>query len=288
MKRLLFSTLLSFLILNAVGQKIKTVEAEYIYYPPESVPIEKAKEIALQRAKIEAIANEFGTIISQHNATLVSNQNGHSNIDFSSFSNSDVKGEWIETIGEPKIDISYEGGMLVVKAKVQGKAREIVSAAIDLKAKVLRNGTEDKFESENFRSGDDLYLSFQSPINGYLTVYLIDNEGQAFCLLPYSKSADGVVKVRQRERYVFFSSKDAPQNESSLVDEYVMTAERMVEFNRIYIIFSKNEFVKAVDTHTNNALPRQLSFDEFDAWLVKNRRADKNMQLEIKTIEIRK
>lgn len=288
MKRILFSALLTFLFSAVLGQKIKTVEAEYTYFPPENVAIEKAREIAVQRAKIQAIADEFGIVVSQHNTTHISNQNGHSNIDFSSFADSDVKGEWIETIGEPEIKISYEGEMLVVKARVKGKAREIVSAAIDLKIKILRNGTEDKFESENFREGDDLYLSFQSPVDGYLTVYLVDNDNQAFCLLPYGKSADGAVKIRQGRRYLFFSSKDAPQNENSLVDEYVMTTEKSAEFNNIYIIFSQNAFIKAADNLTATTLPRQLAFDDFNAWLVKNRRTDKDMQLVIKTIEIRK
>ena len=54
----------------------------------------------------------------------------------------------------------YEDGMLVVSVKVKGQAREILSASIDYQARILRNGIEDKFESDLFKNGDDLFLSF--------------------------------------------------------------------------------------------------------------------------------
>lgn len=270
--------------LNLYAQKIQTISGEYTYYPPESVTLENARQIAVQRAMIQALADNFGTVLSQNNTTIIAD----SKTDFNSISTSEVKGEWIETIGEPELNITYEGGMLVIRAKVKGKAREILTAAIDLKTKVLRNGTDDKYESEVFKHGDDLYLSFQSPVEGFLTVYLLDGNGDVFCLLPYRNATDGSFKVKAGKRYVFFSAKEVPQNESFLVDEYVMTTERSAEFNRIYIIFSKTEFVKAADNETEISLPRQLSFDDFNAWLVKNRRTDKDMQLIIKTIEIKK
>ncbi|MDE6689492.1 MAG: DUF4384 domain-containing protein, partial [Prevotella sp.] len=167
------------------SQKMKTVEGEYTYHAPENVTLEEAKLTALDRAKIQALADEFGTIVSQTNSTHIQNGNGKSDIDFLSIGGSEVKGEWIETTGEPQYHISYDQGMLVVKVSVKGKAREIVSAQMEIKTKVLRNGTEDKFESDEFHDGDDLYLSFISPVSGYLAVYLVDAEQKAFCLLPY-------------------------------------------------------------------------------------------------------
>ena len=72
----------------------------------ENISLEEAKRIALERAKIQAIADEFGTIVSQSNTTLVSNRNGESSSDFFSLGGSEVKGEWIETIGQPEYEIS--------------------------------------------------------------------------------------------------------------------------------------------------------------------------------------
>ena len=283
-----YSIAILLLILSsaAFAQKLKTVESEYTYYAPENVTLEQAKRIALDRAMIQALADEFGTIVSQSNATRVENQNGQTNIDFLSIGGSEVKGEWIETIGEPIYNIRYEGEMLIVFVKVKGKAREIVSASIDFQAKILRNGTDDKFESDQFRSGDDLYLSFQSPVSGYLAVYLIDANNQAYCLLPYRKQMDGIYPIKANQRYLFFSIKEAPLQERPYVDEYVMTCERESEQNQIYIIFSPNLFTKAADIQSNATIPRELQFEDFQKWLVRCRKNDKEMNMILKETTI--
>ena len=274
--------------LTAFAQRTKTVEAEYTYHAPENVTLEEARRTALTRAKLQAIADEFGTIVQQTNATRISNQDGQSQVDMLSIGGSEVKGEWIETLGEPDYRISYEQGMLVVTCKVKGKAREIVSAQIDLQTHVLRNGTEDKYESDVFKSGDDLYLSFQSPVKGFLSVYLVDDDAQAFCLLPYRNQQDGIYSIEANHRYVFFHEKSAPIEERRIVDEYTMTCSRQTEHNQIYVIFSPNPFAKASDESTSDELPRQLSYKDFQQWLVKQRKHDTTMNVRMIPINISK
>ena len=271
-----------------VAQKQQKVENIYTYRAPENISVEQAKRIALERAQIDAIATAFGTSILQHNSTLVSNKNGHSDIDFRSISSSDVQGEWIETIGEPQYDISFEKEMLIVSCKVKGIIREIVSADIDIKAKVLRNGTEDRFESTEFKSGDDMFLSFQSPVDGFLAVYLLDNNGDAFCLLPYKAQTDGIQKISANTSYVFFSEKNVPLTERALVDEYTLTCEHSMENNQIYVIFSPNPFVKATDNDMGELLPREIDRGAFQKWLAKVRRKDKHANFISKLITITK
>ena len=160
-KRLLCSLMCITFSICCFSQQTKTVDGEYTYFVPENVDLEKAKQIALERLKTQLIADEFGTTISQSNSTLVKNSNGESEVDFLSIGGSEVKGEWIETIGKPRFDISYEKDILVVRVAVKGRIREIVSSTIDVKSLVLRNGIEDRFESNSFKSGDDLFVSFQ-------------------------------------------------------------------------------------------------------------------------------
>lgn len=285
----LYALLLLLILSSSVfAQKLKTVEGEYTYHAPENVTMEQAKRTALDRAMIQALADEFGTIVTQQNATRVENSNGQSDIDFLSIGGSEVKGEWIETIGEPIYNIRYEGNMLVVVCKVKGKAREIVSAVIDFHASILRNGTDDKFESDQFHSGDDLYLSFQSPVTGYLAVYLVDAENQAYCLLPYRNQPDGVYTVEANHRYLFFNTRLSPMPERPFVDEYVMTCERETEYNQIYVIFSPNHFAKAIDTNANAVLPRQLSYDDLQKWLAKCRKSDLEMNVKKILIVVKK
>lgn len=283
-----FFILLYILALPVFGQNLKTVEGEYTYYAPGNVTIEQAQKTALDKAKIQALADEFGTIVSQYNSMRMENSNGKSSTDFTSISDSEVKGEWIETIGEPIYDTKFEGGALVVSVKVKGKAREILSAAIDFKAHVLRNGTEEKFKDDTFFNGDDLYLSFTSPVAGFLAVYLVDADNQAFCLLPYRNQTTGIYPIEANRHYLFFHEKSAPSEERPLVDEYVMTSERSSEHNQIYVIFSPNQFVKAVDGNLNDGLPRQLSSEDFNKWLANCRKKDTSMTLQMIPIMIKK
>lgn len=270
------------------AQRILKVSGEYTYYAPATVTLDQARHIALDRAKIQLIADEFGTIVSSTNVTRVANVNGASDIHMTTLGESEVKGEWIETIGEPKYEIGYENDMLYVKVSISGKIREIVSASIDIKTKLLRNGTEDKFESEEFRSGDDMYLSFQSPIAGYLTVYLFDGNDTAFCLLPYQSQTVGHIPVQANKRYVFFSCKESLDIPTNLVDEYVLTCSKDLELNRLYVIFSPNHFTKAADSHGSTIdTPRMLKWEEFQKWLSKCRRQDVKMNIYVKDAIIR-
>jgi len=288
MKKLVLTHLIALFVLPVFGQKLKTVEGEYTYHAPENVTLEQARRTALDRAKIQALADAFGTIVSQYNATQVKNRNGQSSIDFTSIGGSEVKGEWIETIGDPIYNTMYEDGMLVVSVKVKGQVREILSASIDYQARILRNGIEDKFESDLFKNGDDLYLSFTSPVSGFLAVYLVDADNQAFCLLPYRNQTTGIYPIEANRHYLFFHEKSAPSEERPLVDEYVMTSERSSEHNQIYVIFSPNQFVKAVDGNLNDGLPRQLSSEDFNKWLANCRKKDTSMTLQMIPITIEK
>lgn len=276
-RRSVIYTIFTLFFVCSYSQSIKTVHGEYTYYVPENVSIEEAKQIALDRAIIQALADEFGTTVMQTSSSLVENRDGRSNVDFVSIGVNEVKGEWLQTIGEPEYNIFSEQNFLVVEVSVKGKAREVVSASIDFRAKVLRNGTEDKFESLEFRDGDDMYVSFVSPISGFLAIYLIDEERQAYCLLPYRNVAEGVYQVNANHRYLFFDARSAPDAERPYVDEYTLTSTRRAEKNFIYVIFSTQFFAKAADSQTSEGLPRNLSFADFQKWLLKCRKVDRSM-----------
>ena len=285
----IFAILLALLVTASIfAQKIVKVEAEYTYFAPENVTLEQAKLTAFDRAKIQAIADEFGTIVSQSNSTYVENHNGNTNINFQSVGGSDVRGEWIETIGEPEYTIAYEQNMLVVKVRVKGRIREVATSQIDLIAQILCNGTTPRFERNEFRSGDEMYLRFQSPVDGYLVVYLVDHATQtAYCLLPYSQSTDFAQKIEHDKPYIFFSAKETPMDICNLVDEYTMTCSGDIERNDIYVLFSPNEFVKANSMQTDDCRPRKLPFKAFNEWLAKHRKNDRNLQFINKSLTIK-
>ena len=277
------------------AQSERWVEGEYTYYTPTNVSLESARATAIERARIQALADEFGTLIEQTTLTRQQNQNGQSNLDMFSLGESTVKGEWLNDVKEPQTEVSYEDSFLMVKAHVWGLAREMVSVPIDISVKVLKNGTLSRFEDEQFRDGDDIYLSFQSPASGYLAVYLMDDKGDAYCFLPYASDPDGMFVVNANKPYLLFSSNHADPGEAC--DEYVLTCGKERERDLLYVIFSPNPFVKALDAAApmkvkvggeELELPRYLSYKDFQRWLLKNRRMDPKMQVVVKPIEITK
>ncbi len=264
------------------------VSGEYTYYTPDNVTLEQAKQIALDRAKIQLIADEFGTYVGNTNITQVKNVNGTSDVRTMSLGESEVKGEWIETIGETKYDIGYENDMLYVKVRISGRIREIIYASIDYKARILKNGTENKFESTEFRANDAMYLSFQSPVDGYLTVYLYDGSENVYCLLPYRTQSVGQIPIKADEKYVFFDPSKSFDINPDLVDQYVLTCAGEMELNRIYVIFSPNIFTKASSNlGVNEITPKMLTFKDFHRWLSKCRKQDSSMSLNVIDLVIR-
>lgn len=288
LKQILSFAFLFSVFATASGQKITIVCGEYIYHAPENVTLAQAKQVALQRARVAGLIQAFNQTVYQSNTSVVTNRNGESSVDLYSFGGSDARGEWIEDTEEPHYTITYEQDMLVVKAVVCGKAREIKSAGINVEAHVLRNGTEPRFESDKFNSGDDLYLWFKSPVNGYLTVWLLDRGSQTvFCLLPYRSSSQGAVEVKHDQQYVFFHQ-DRKQKDWQYIDEYTLTANAAMEWNELYVVFSPNPYAKATVNASDILAPRELAFKDFSAWLTRCQTKDPDMTVNKRLIEIKR
>lgn len=286
MGRLLVLCLL-FCPLTMIAQRVKKVCGEYTYYAEGNESINEAKMKALEAAKMKAIADEFGTVITQSTSQSESLDDGREHTFFSQLNSSEVKGEWLEDLGEPKYEISYTDDMLIVKCNICGNARETTNKAAEFEAIILRNHPEMKDASVKFRDGDDMFLYFQAPSNGYVAVYLVDEAPNAYCLLPYSGDTDGQQIIKGGKEYIFFSISKAVV-EKELVDEYTLTCADIIERNKIYVIFSKKPFTKAVDHKVSDALPKQLGYAEFSHWLGRQRAHDPEMGVKVMHIEIKK
>ena len=273
--------------LTMTAQRIKKVCGEYTYYAEGHESINEAKMKALEGAKMKAIANEFGTIIAQTTSQTESVDDGEEHSFFSQLNSSEVKGEWLEDVGEAKYDISFTDNMLIVKCRICGHARETTNRAIEFEATVLRNHPELKDANVHFKNGDDMFLHFQAPSNGYVAVYLVDETPTAYCLLPYMSDTDGQQIVKGGKEYIFFSIAQAAA-EKELVDEYTLTCNGAIERNKIYVIFSKKPFTKAVDHKVGDALPKQLSYADFSHWLGRQRAHDPEMGVKVMHVEIKK
>ena len=154
------------------AQKTKKVSGTYIYVVPETQSFSQAKETAIQRAKTQILADTFGTIMDVSTTTAIGNEGTQ----LHALSNSQVRGEWIETIGEPQLTRLFDNDQLAIKVEITGKVREIVAATSEFTAQVLK-APDPRFAQTTFHSEEDLFLLFQAPEDGYLCASLTFDEG---------------------------------------------------------------------------------------------------------------
>lgn len=287
--RILFVLAFISLINNySLAATVKTVSVEYVYQVPENVSLDKAKQIALSRAQMQAVADEFGTLISQSNLTSIKTEGENSYAGFMSLGGSELKGEWIETVGTPTYEIITQGNSLAIRVNVKGKIREIEENKISFSLEVLRNGTDATNESRKFNSGDAMYMSFRSPANGYLAIYLLDASNEAYCLLPYSSQTTGYYAAEANKKHILFSRNHANDKEREYVDELIMDTDLASEDNRLIVIFSPNRFFKAVDSKIEECLPSHLGYDDFVKWLSDIKKRDTQLSIKEEIITISK
>jgi len=173
MRKLCVIFSLSLLPLALLGQKVCEVSGTYTYYGDPNQSVKEVRAAAIEHARVQALAEKFGTLLTQNTIQQESIKNGQEHSDLMQLNAAEVKGEWLEDLREPEIlREELVDGMLVIEARVKGRARAISSEAVDFEVLTLRNGTEKRFADTSFRAGDDLFLYFKSPVDGYVDVYL--------------------------------------------------------------------------------------------------------------------
>ena len=60
------------------------------------------------------------------------------------------------------------------------------------------------------------------------------------------------------------------------------------EYNRIYVIFSPNKYSKPIDQSASNSMIRTLTYNDFHAWLSKQKRLDTKLHCKPFDIVIKK
>lgn len=270
------------------AQKEKKVEGEFQYWASPYMTAMEAKTEAIKHAKIEAIAKKFSKIVTSNSYMGMEMAAGEEHTLFSSLDECEVSGEWLYDLEPPQIVRwePQEDYSALITVRVKGKAREIVSAPVKFESKTLRNGTDDRAESTEFVEQDKFYMSFRSPENGYLAIYMLDDEGQAFRLLPYTNSDEPAYRVQHDKHYTFFTREDGGNGIQA-------HCQRPIEFNHIYTIFSPTEFTKPLDGGVSRAddgtlLPPKLSLQDFQKWFVGIRKYNRKLSVNRTTIKVSK
>ncbi|MDE5552561.1 MAG: DUF4384 domain-containing protein [Muribaculaceae bacterium] len=266
---------------------IVSVSGEATYYDDGTKSKVECMRLAAEQARIDALAREFGTIVSQDILQSDRISGNRETNDFLALSTTEVKGEWVADDGEPKYDISHDAdGNLIVTCRVRGKAKEISNQSSAFEASVLRNGTDLRNADNLFRDGDDMYLYFRGAVDGYVNVFLQDERGDVYLLLPYPRDAKTRVAVSKNREYIFFSRERARDNggNDAAVEEMILTAPDNPEYNRLYVLFSPESFARPV-MDDGGGLPVMKS-EAFNKWLLKTRRNDPRMGVKVMNLQI--
>lgn len=296
MKRLssfVFCLLLGLMALPMqAANDIVRVSATYEYVSSDSRETpDQAERTAIERAKQKALEEKFGVDVSSVTNTLMASRTSgkttSSETNVFSIGGTSVRGEWIETTKQEVLDKTFTNGFWVVKVHVEGKARNNAADKADIRYAFVKD-VQDMESPVTFRDNNDLFMRFSSPVAGFLCVYLVDENQNAYCLLPYMSQQSGIQNVKANKDYIFFTTKTDPK-----ADEYTLTCERSSEQNALYVVFSPNDFTKAADhaggkNFRNEQLPRELSYEGLLKWLSRNQTRDAEMVVRTSIITIRK
>ena len=292
MKRLslVISVILKCLMSFAGDIKHISITHEYISDNPNETP-EQAEQSAIFYAQQKALEEHFGLDVVGINSTLqqqrTEGQDAYSSSNVFSLRETSVRGEWIETIKQRIFEKTFEKGFWHVRVYIEGRARNHSTEKPAIQYAFINNA-HDRQNRDMYYDGDDIFLRFSSPVSGALCVYLMDEEQNLYCLLPYQSATEGYHPIEANMDYLFFSSAY-----DSRADEYTLGCMKSSEQNALYVIFSPNTFTKAVDKQAgtnwrNEPLPRQLNYNDFMKWLARNQTRDENMVVRREVITISK
>lgn len=256
---------------------VESVEGQYTYYASTRDSRDDAKRIALLGARNAALANKFGTIVQTTELSTINNDGTRENEKFLALSSAESKGEWLADDGEPEFSFSLDpnDGTLIVSCRVKGSARAISNESVDFSATVLRNDPASRHSDTTFHDGDQMYLKVLSPVNGYVAVFLADESGNVFQMLPYPGSHIDEVKINRNREYSFFDP--SAGTDYGQVQEMIMTAPEGTEYNQMYVLLSPERFSLPAMSWNGDRVPPSLSQENFARWLVKSRKADTRM-----------
>ena len=301
MKQLTIFILLFFLYSSAIAQEnkvIKTKGKSLVQWYPDVESLNDTKERALKLAKINALENAYGVLVIQGNTVYVENKKTgekvETNTTFKMIGSTAVKGEIIQVVKKSfkeikkkeKVPGLKKKTITYIECKVELHTKELKDTKIEVETFPLNTSKIIK-PITDFYEGDDLFLYFRSPVNGFLTVYLDDNDN-AQCLLPYTKMPKGfeeAMPIIADKEYLFFSDKPEfnyfEEDDFFAEDTYELYSSTEKDINRLYVVFSKKPLNKPILKTDNNTevlleldkedytLPRVIKSKTFQEWLLK-------------------
>jgi hypothetical protein len=281
-------SLLLFCSFILAAQETKIALGTHILRIEKNMTELEAMANAKEAAKINAIENAFGVLISENNylqtkQVKIGNEVKQQQV-FNSISSAVLHAEWLKTIWEKDSIYTTSDGYRWIKYQINGEVKKLNKVPFEPEVYAL-NCPKTSCKTETFNSEENLYLSLKSPKKGHIAVYLNDGANTSL-LLPYNKSENqSSFLVNADQSYILFDPKENKQ-----ADLIELFAETELEIHELIVLFSEKEISKPVlETATLSnkngyLLPKKLNNTSFERWIQTYRGFDKNIQ--IKTIKI--
>lgn len=283
MRRLIFILIAANLLPVLAMAKDVAISGTYGLVLPSDMSESEGRTLAVEKAILQALADEFGTVVAAEAWLDIRSDGAESADSFWQLGTTLVKGEWICHTREPEIVKSIAGsGETVITARVWGKARAIESPKAEIEAYVSAPGAG--AAQKRFANGSRFTLHFRSAAQGYVAVFLIDENDDVCRLLPYAGDGSAAVAVNAMEQYEFFASQKGMEEQYEL--RIGGEDERTKARNVIYVVFSTRPYARPLDEYYKDRGLRILTRRAFMEWLGKQRGADGEMSVKMLPVEI--
>jgi hypothetical protein len=294
--------ILIFSLTSLMAQEVVTAEGYAQIRLEDHMSKDEAREEARQQAQINAIESVYGAYVERDSDVNI--EEGRTR--FRIIGQTRVRGDWLKTVsekyGEKKEKIQGRPRKETetwISCRIEGRIREIGLPETALEFTPL-NCPELICRTYDFRDGEPFYLSFRTPVDGYLSIYIRDESEHVFRLLPYLKMPEryvNTVPVSADNSYLFFLNQENydyfPEFSYMMIDEVVMSAVQPEEFLDLYVVFSTSDYQKplldsVVEDKAGNIMPKSLDPEKFEEWLGDNRIHDPAFQYKRITLTIKK
>jgi hypothetical protein len=294
--------------------KIITIEGSAQVEFPDYKSKQQVEKEAEDQAIINALENAFGRVVIESNSTYLTNINSGKKVEtntvFNMIANTRVKGEVINLQDKEYTEIPgikiIEGRKVPIKdlkCSVTIEAREIIETPPEFEAYTLAC-VNLNCKTTSFKNNSQFYLYFRSPVPGYLSVF-IDDGKRCQRLLPYQgetgMNVDGNPIQTDKEYFFFQKGQNSASGNMDHVDEYSLVADNIQDQNRIFLVFSPTPIPKPVlkdgigieqlseiEKQGGWKVPKALSSEDFQWWLINNRIHNRNITVKLIDITITK
>lgn len=272
----------------AQGEKVQKGEAIVIQDPYESP--KSAQQRGIEDAQVAAIEKAFPYLIEDETITTIKD----GNVDYVMKSNKKVRGIWIKHEREPECEakvVESKGEQVnQYTCTVYGLIREVKNDPLKFTVSPLGSPYKSA-NKEVFESGEQLYVHFQSAIDGFVSIFF-RSAGSVSRIMPYPQlntpKYNKGMKVKAGNNYIFYDPLHSSIQTLNILPEYVLPLQVWTDFtqgeesNTMYVLFSEERIPrppmdKAYDEE-NFTYPPEMDAYDFERWLEDRMLSDLTLQ----------